>query len=194
MRISGRLPIPALFGLRLVARRPRRALLSAANLTVTTTGIVAVIAFHAFADNTLSGAVALTGGGLSDPVINRDEQMLTIITIMLVTLAVLNTLFTTWATMLDARHAAALMQALGARSRQVGSGLVVAQVLCALPRDVASPSASGSSRSPSNRGPPAGDLARRPAIGTLVAIAASPSFGRIGTQQSVAEVLSAEAA
>jgi putative ABC transport system permease protein len=132
IRLSRRLPIPWLFGLRLVARRPRRALLSAANVAVTMTGIVAVIAFHAFADNKLSGTV-LTAGGLSNPVINRDEQMLTIITIMLVTLAVLNALFTTWATVLDARRSAALMQALGARTRQVSSGLVVAQLLSALP-------------------------------------------------------------
>ena len=133
IRISSRLPIPALFGLRLVARRPRRALLSAANIAVTVTGIVAVLAFHAFADNKLSGSSALTAGGLSDPVINRDEQMLTIITVMLVTLAVLNALFTTWATVLDARRSSALMRALGARARQVSSGLVVAQVLSALP-------------------------------------------------------------
>jgi hypothetical protein len=40
---------------------------------------------------------------LSDPVINRDKQMLAVITIMLVALAMLNALFTTWATGLDAR-------------------------------------------------------------------------------------------
>jgi putative ABC transport system permease protein len=133
IRISGRLPVPALFGLRLVARRPRRALLSAANVAVTVTGIVTVLAFHAFADDKISGASALTGGGLSNPVVNRDEQMLAIITIMLVTLAVLNAVFTIWATVLDARRAAALMRALGARVRQVSSGLVIAQVLSALP-------------------------------------------------------------
>jgi ABC-type antimicrobial peptide transport system permease subunit len=182
VRISSRLPIPALFGLRLVARRPRRSLLSAANVAVTTTGIVTVIAFHAFADNKLSGAVALTGGGLSNPVVNRDEQMLTIITIMLVTLAALNTLFTTWATVLDARHAAALMQALGARSRQVSSGLVVAQVLCALPGAIL--------------GIPLGiGLFEVAAIGTPVAMAALTIIpARIGARQPIAEVLSAEAA
>jgi hypothetical protein len=132
IQISGRLPIPMQFGLRLVARRPRRALLSTANVALTVTGIVAVIAFHAFADAKLSGSV-LTAGGLSNPVINRDEQMLTIITIMLVTLAVLNAIFTTWATVLDARRSSALMRALGARVRQVSEGLVVAQVLSALP-------------------------------------------------------------
>jgi predicted lysophospholipase L1 biosynthesis ABC-type transport system permease subunit len=93
--------IPALFGLRLVARRPRRALLSAANIAVTVTGIVAVIAFHTAVNSKLSTAGALTaGGGLSDPVVNRDEQMLAVITIMLVALAALNALFATWATTL----------------------------------------------------------------------------------------------
>jgi len=133
IRVSRRLPIPALFGLRLVARRPRRALLSAANIAVTVTGIVAVIAFRADVHNKLSTAGGLTAGGLSDPVVNRDEQMLAVITILLVALAVLNALFTTWATVVDARRASALMRALGAQARQVSSGLVVAQLLSALP-------------------------------------------------------------
>ncbi len=38
--------MPLLLGLRLVARRPRRALLGAASVAVTATGIVAVLAFH----------------------------------------------------------------------------------------------------------------------------------------------------
>ena len=79
VRVSRKLPVPALFGLRLIARRPRRALLSAANIAVTVTGIVTVIAFHA----------------------------------------------TTWAMVLDARRSSALMRALGARARQVTSGLVI---------------------------------------------------------------------
>lgn len=197
VRISSRLPIPALFGLRLVARRPRRSILSAANVAVTTTGIVAVIAFHAFADNKLSGAVALTGGGLSNPVVNRDEQMLTVITVMLVALAALNTLFTTWATVLDARHAAALMQALGARSRQVSSGLVVAQVLCALPGAIVGiPLGIGLFEVAVKHGtlPPVTWLVAA-AIGTLVAMAALTIIpARIGARQPIAEVLSAEAA
>jgi putative ABC transport system permease protein len=197
VRISSKLPIPALFGLRLVARRPRRSLLSAANVAVTTTGIVAVIAFHAFASNTLSGAVALTAGGLSDPVINRDEQMLTVITIMLITLAGLNTLFTTWATVLDARHAAALMQALGARARQVSSGLVVAQVLCALPGAILGiPLGVVLFKLAVKHGslPPATWLAAA-VLGVLVATAALTVVpARIGTRQPVAEVLQSETA
>jgi putative ABC transport system permease protein len=197
VRISSRLPIPALFGLRLVARRPRRSLLSAANVAVTTTGIVAVIAFHAYADNKLAGSIALTGGGLSNPVVNRDEQMLTIVTIMLVTLAALNTLFTTWATVLDARHAAALMQALGARTRQVSSGLVVAQVLCALPGAILGiPLGVLLFKLAVKHGslPPVTWLAAA-AFGVLVAMAALTVIpARIGARQPIAEVLSAEAA
>jgi hypothetical protein len=52
--------------------------------------------------------------------------------VMLVNLAALNAIFT-WATVLDARRASALMRAHGARVRQVSSGLAVAQVLAALP-------------------------------------------------------------
>jgi ABC-type lipoprotein release transport system permease subunit len=198
VKISRRLPVPAQFGLRLVARRPRRALLSTANVAVTVTGIVTVIAFHAFADAKLTGS-ALTAGGLSNPVINRDEQMLTIITIMLVALAVLNAIFTTWATVLDARRSSALMRALGARVRQVSGGLIVAQVLSALPGAII--------------GVPLGLLLFKVAVhgatfqptlfvwlaatvvGTLTAMAALTFVpALIGARQSVAQVLQSEVA
>jgi putative ABC transport system permease protein len=198
VRVSRRLPVPALFGLRLVARRPRRALLSAANIAVTVTGIVTVLAFHAFADNKLSGATALTAGGLSNPVINRDEQMLAIITIMLVTLAVLNAIFTIWATVLDARRASALMRALGARARQVSGGLVVAQVFSALPGAIAGiplgfalflAAVHGGQVSPEFLLWSAATF-----VGTLLAVALLTMVpARVGARQTVAEVLQAEA-
>jgi putative ABC transport system permease protein len=130
IRLSSRLPVPALFGLRLAARRPRRAVLSAASVAITVCGIVAVLAFHATVSRTATGGSA---GGLTNPVVSRDEQVLTVITIMLVTLSALNAIFTAWATVLDARRPAALMRALGARSGQVSTGLLAAQVLSALP-------------------------------------------------------------
>jgi putative ABC transport system permease protein len=197
IRISSKLPVPALFGLRLVARHPRRALLSAANVAVTVTGIVAVLAFHADVGSKLSGGSTLTVGGLSNPVVNRDEQMLAVITIMLVALAVLNALFTTWAMVLDARRAASLMRALGARARQVSSGLVVAQVLAALPGAVLGiPLGIGLFKAVVKGGilPPPLWLVITP-IATLLAMAALtivPAW--LGTRQPVAEVLQAEAA
>ncbi len=122
--------MPALFGLRMAARRPRRALLSAASIAVTVCGIVAVLAFHATVNGKMTGGSA---GGLASPVVSRDGQVLLVITIMLVTLSALNAVFTAWATVLDARRPSALMRALGARSQQVSTGLLAAQVLSALP-------------------------------------------------------------
>jgi putative ABC transport system permease protein len=129
IKISRRLPVPLLFGLRLAARRPRRALLSAASVAITVTGIVTVLAFHATVGERRFGG----SSGLADPVASRDEQMLLVLTIMLLTLAALNAIFTAWATTLDARHASALARALGASPRQVSAGLAAAQVLPALP-------------------------------------------------------------
>jgi putative ABC transport system permease protein len=129
IRLSRRLPVPLLLGLRLVARRPRRAVLSAASVAVTACGIVAVLAFRT--------SVRLNGfgpaGGLGNPVVDRDEQMLTVLTVVLVALAALNAICAAWATVLDARHASALARALGAAPRQVTEGIAAAQVLPAVP-------------------------------------------------------------
>ena len=59
--------------------------------------------------------------------------MLLVITVVLVALAVLNVICTTWATELDASPASALARALGATPQQVSAGLSAAQVLPALP-------------------------------------------------------------
>jgi putative ABC transport system permease protein len=130
-------------------------------------------------------------------VINRDEQMLTVITIMLIKLAVLNALFTTWATVLDARRSSALMRALGARARQVSSGLVVAQVLSALSGAIVGiPLGLGLFKAAVKSGslpPPLWLVAT--VIGTLVVMAALTVVpARIGSMQSLVEALQSEAA
>jgi len=102
--------------------------LSAASIAVTVTGIVAVLAFHATANLRSVGSQ-----GLSNPVAVRDEQMLQVLTVVLIALAVLNAIVTTWATVLDARHTSALARALGATPWQLTAGLAAAQVLPALP-------------------------------------------------------------
>jgi putative ABC transport system permease protein len=127
--LSARLPVPLLLGLRLTARRPRRAVLSAASIAVTAAGIVAVLAFHTTA------RLARYGGsdGLGNPVASRDEQMLAVLTVVLVALAVLNVIVTAWATALETRQSSALARALGATQQQVSAGVSAAQVLPALP-------------------------------------------------------------
>jgi putative ABC transport system permease protein len=197
IRISSRLPVPALFGLRLAARRPRRALLTAANVAVTVMGIVAVLSFHAAVNSKLGATSSLTAGGLSDPVIARDEQMLAVITVMLVVLAALNAIFTTWATVTDARRASALMRAIGTRTRQVSTGLIINQVLSALPGAIAGiflgyllfrATVKGGNLAP------AGWLAGT-VLGTLIVMAGLTLVpARIGARQPVAEVLRSEAA
>jgi putative ABC transport system permease protein len=197
VRMSAGLPVPVLFGLRLVGRRPRRALLTAANIAVTVTGLVAVLSFHATVNSRLGTGASMIAGGLSDPVVVRDEQMLTVITILLVVLAALNAIFTTWATVIDARRASALMRALGARDTQVGSGLVVAQVLAALPGAIAGvPLGIGLFAAVVKNGsvPPASWLAAA-VLGALIAMAALtviPAW--MGSRQPVTGVLQAEAA
>jgi putative ABC transport system permease protein len=129
LALSARLPVPLLLGLRLAARRPRRALLSAASVTVTATGIVAVLAFHTIVRLKTAGL----SPGLGNPVVGRDEQMLLILTVVLVALTALNATCAAWATVLDAAPTSALARALGASPRQVSSGIAAAQVLPAVP-------------------------------------------------------------
>ena len=129
IRLSRRLPVPLLLGMRLIARRPRRAVLSAASVTVTASGIVAVLAFH----TTLFLPSANPANGLGNPVADRDEQMLMVLTVVLVALAVLNAICAAWTTVLDGWHASALARALGASPGQVAAGIAAAQVLPAVP-------------------------------------------------------------
>lgn len=56
-----------------------------------------------------------------------------VLSVALVLLAAVNAILIMWATVLDARHAAALARALGATPQQVTMGLSAAQVLPATP-------------------------------------------------------------
>ncbi|HEV2258048.1 MAG TPA: FtsX-like permease family protein [Streptosporangiaceae bacterium] len=196
IRLSRKLPVPALFGLRLVARRPRRAIFSAASIAVAVMGLVAALAIHAAVDNKFSHFGS--SGGLVNPDVPRAEQVLTVITISLVILAALTAIFAAWATVLDARRASAVTLALGATPQQVRAGLVMAQVIPALPGailglplgiglfKVASHGLSGL--------PPALWLVAA-VLGTVIVVAALTSVpARIGLRRPVAEMLQAEAA
>jgi hypothetical protein len=194
IKLAARLPVPLLFGLRLVARRPRRAVLGAASIAVTVTGLVAVVAFHDLAGQKRLGAAA----GLGDPIASRDEQMLLVLTVALVTLAVLNAIVTAWATVLDARHSTALARALGASPRQVSAGLAAAQVIPALPGVILGiPLGIGLFAAASGGGhvvvPPAWWLAGI-VLGTLVIVAGLTTIpARVGARMPVSVALGQEA-
>jgi putative ABC transport system permease protein len=192
--LSSRLPVPVLLGLRLAARRPRRALLSAASIAVTVAGLVAVLAFHATVNEELPGR----SGRLANPVVARDEQMLLVITVVLALLAALNAIFTAWATVLDARNASALVRALGTTPGQVSGGLVAAQVLSALPGAVAGvplgivlfKAVAGNTTAL-----PAAPWLAATVLGTLLVVAGVTTVAaRIDARQPPSEVLQAETA
>ena len=195
IRVSRRLPAPLLLGLRVIARRPRRGLLTAASIAVTVTGLVAVLAFHATVDVRLDPA----SSGLGDPVIDRDEQMLVVLTVALVGLAALNAIVTAWATVLETRRSSAVARALGASPRQLSAALVAAQLLPALPGAVLGvPLGIGLfalARSGGPRGtivPPAWWLAAA-ILAALLAVAALTAVpARIGVGRPVADVLRQE--
>jgi putative ABC transport system permease protein len=121
--LSTRLPVPLLLGLRVIARRPRRVLLGVASIAVTVSGIVAVLAGRAAMAADWEGASSL------DPQADRANQVLLLITVILVALAAINAIVITWSAALDARHASALARALGATPGEVSAGLSAAQVL-----------------------------------------------------------------
>jgi putative ABC transport system permease protein len=196
IRLSRKLPVPALFGLRLVARRPRRAILSAASIAVTVMGLVAALAIHAAVDRKL--AHLASSGGLVNPDVPRAEQVLTAITISLVALATLTAVFTALATVLDARRASAVTLALGATPQQVRAGLVMAQVIPALPGAILGlPLGIGLFKLAAHHltGLPPVLWLVAAVLGTVLVVAALTSIpARIGLRRPVAEMLQTEAA
>jgi putative ABC transport system permease protein len=130
VKASAWLPVPLLLALRLVGRRPRRALLSVASFTLTATAIVAVLSYHA----TLGRDAALAGpfAGPPDPMRGRMSTVLLVVTIVIAILAAANAVFITWATVLDSRHFSAIVRSLGATPGQAVASLSAAQLLPAL--------------------------------------------------------------
>lgn len=126
--LSARLPIPLLIGMRVAARRPRRVILGVLSIAVTVSGIVAVLFVHA----SLDGSQSNSSSGLVNPQTQRADEVLLLVTIMLVALAAVNAIFITRAMVQDAKHSSAVTRALGATPDQITIGLASAQVLPAL--------------------------------------------------------------
>ncbi len=193
--VSRHLPVPLLLGLRLVARRTRRALLGAASVAVTTAGIVAIVTFHVTATRRVAAATA----GLGNPVIDRDGQVLMVLTVVLAALAALNAVCAAWSTVLDTRAAAALTRALGATPRQVSAGIAAAQVIPAVPGALLGvPLGIELFAVAGHAGqvvlPPAWWLAAA-VLGTVLTVAALASIPALaGTRRPAAEILQAETA
>ncbi|MFC9975781.1 FtsX-like permease family protein [Spirillospora sp. NPDC127200] len=123
---SRRLPVPLLLALRVAARRPRRAVLGVAGVAVTVSGIYILLVL-----NTFLGTQPDTGA-YTEAQVETLRHVLLLWTVVLLSLAAVNVIVITWATVLDNRHASALARALGATPQEVTVALAAAQVLPAL--------------------------------------------------------------
>ena len=126
---SARLPVPMLLGVRLVARRTRRSVLTAASLAIAVTMIVAALTLQhnvEVRDRQNVFAANIVGGS---SVADRVTHLVFLLSAILAVLAAVNAIFTTWATVIDAERSTALARALGATPRQISAGLTVAQLL-----------------------------------------------------------------
>jgi ABC-type lipoprotein release transport system permease subunit len=189
--LSTRLPVPLLLGLRVIARRPRRVLLGVASIAVTVSGIVVVLAGRAAMAADWEGASQL------DPQADRANQVLLVITVVLVGLAAINAIVITWAAALDARHSSALARALGATPGQVSAGLSAAQVLPAFAGAVLGVGgglALWAALSNDEANPTYWQLLAVVAGTVLVVAALTTIPARIGARRPTAEILQAELA
>jgi putative ABC transport system permease protein len=156
---------------------------------------VAVLTVHAHQAQVDGGSPALSV--LVNPRYQRVDQVLVVLTVMLVVLAAVNAVFITQATALDARHSAALARALGATRPQVAWSLVAAQLIPAVPGVLLGiPAGIGLVGAVAHGGtttvPPAWWLAVM-AVGVLVALAALVAIpARAAARRSPAEILAAE--
>jgi ABC-type antimicrobial peptide transport system permease subunit len=195
--LSTRLPVSLLFGVRVMARRLRRTLLSAASIFVTVSGIVAVLISHA----SLNASQFAGTSGLVDPRTQRADQVLGVVTLMLVALACINAAFITRAIASDSTHASAVSRALGATPRQVTVGLSAAQTLPAtfgallgIPGGLGLYELAKHKGSGSVTLPPAPDLVAV-VVGTALVVALLTAVpARWGARRPVATVLQAELA
>ncbi len=128
--VSRRLPTPLLLGLRLAARRPGRAILSAAGLAVTVAAVVVALWMEAG----IAGDTAQVSDTLGEHAITYDKLRVVTYTFIaaLIALALVNAILVSWTTALDNARASALFRAMGATPRQVTTGLTLASVLPAL--------------------------------------------------------------
>src|SRR5262249_55453728 len=126
--LSARLPVPLLLGLRLTARRLRRTVLTGISVVIAVTMVVAAITLQRQVD-LKEQADNPSGLFLSSTVGGRVAHVVLILGAVLVVLASLNAIFTSWATVIDSQRPTALARALGATPRQVSAGLTAAQLI-----------------------------------------------------------------
>ncbi|GAA2252392.1 hypothetical protein GCM10010415_10350 [Streptomyces atrovirens] len=126
--ITAHLPTPLLIGVRLIARRPGRAALSAVGTAATTVMVTAALTFRV----SLDAEIAQGTSAFEDVRNALTGQVMLGVTVALLVLSVLNTVFVSWSTAVQARRALAVTRTLGATPGQVVAALCTAQLLPAV--------------------------------------------------------------
>jgi putative ABC transport system permease protein len=193
--LSALLPTPLLLGLRLTARRPGRAVLQACSTATTVIAIVALLTLYAQPERGygLNGSSALPN--LRG---EHDRRLMLAVTILLIALAVVNTITLTWTTAIEARANMAIAHTLGATPGQITAGLSTAQLLPSLPGAIIGvPLGIGllSLFAARNSAEPPSSWLLGAALATLLATAALTALpARLAARRPVAQTLSAETA
>ncbi len=125
--VSARLPAPALLGVRLAARRPRRATLTSLSVAVAVCGGIVVL----YAQSSLHAERGDVGGP-ADPLVAQLHTVMTALTLLLALMAAVNLVFVTRASAVDARRSLAVARALGVSPAEAATALAIAQLLPAV--------------------------------------------------------------
>jgi putative ABC transport system permease protein len=137
--------------------------------------------------------------GAADPGQARVDQVLLVVTVIMIVLAAANVLFTTWATVIETRRFSAVARSLGPTPRQTAGSLTVTQLLPALagallgiPAGIALYGAVQAGGSQAGVPLPWLLLLVLGMLTTVAALTAAPAS--IGTRRPVAQILQAETA
>src|SRR5512133_2273240 len=194
---SARLPVPLLLALRFAARRPRRVVLAVVSIAITVSGIFVALVLNAFL------TTQPLAGGYDDAQVKLLRQVLLVVMVILLSLAAVNAIVMTWATVLDNRHSSALARALGATPREVTAALAAAQVLPALAGAILGVFPGGLALFAAINAITGGDRATLPSLwqrlavmlATVIVVAALTAVpARLGGRRPVTETLQAELA
>ncbi|MFG6191731.1 FtsX-like permease family protein [Nonomuraea sp. JJY05] len=193
--LSALLPAPLLLGLRLAARRPGRAVLQGCSTATTVITIIALLALHVQPERGygLNGSSALPNLR-----VEHDRRLMLAVTILLIALAIVNTITFTWTAAIEARANMAIARTLGATPGQISAGLSAAQLLPALLGALAGVPLGIGLYSMFSLGrtitPPVSWMLAA-ALATLLATAALTALpARLAARRPVAQTLSAETA
>ncbi|WP_214110994.1 FtsX-like permease family protein [Acrocarpospora catenulata] len=193
--LSSLLPTPLLLGLRLTARQPGRAVLQACSTATTVIAIIALLTLYAQPERGygLDGSSALPN--LRG---EHDRRLMLAVTILLIALAVVNTITLTWTTAIEARANMAIARTLGATPGQISAGLSTAQLLPGLAGAIIGVPLGIVMYwifSVGNTIPPPMSRMLGAALATVLATAALTALpARLAARRSVAQSLSAETA